>query len=119
MERPDQKRKNAFARLALVFTLVGVGCCLAFLYVRTFLASLPLYMQEDPYAAFVMANIRQFWLLGGVGASLMALMFGVLGLRREQRAGADNDRRDKVFSILGMAGGGVLLVAFGILQFVS
>ena len=56
MERPDQKRKNTFARLASVFTLVGTLCCLASLIVRSFLASLPSYVQEDPYAASVMAS---------------------------------------------------------------
>ena len=119
MERPDQKRKNTFARLASVFTLVGALCCLASLVVRSFLASLPSYVQEEPYAASVMASIRLYWLLGGVGFAVMALVFGVIGLRLERHASAGKNRRDLGFSILGMAGGGALLVAFGILQFVS
>ena len=118
MERPDQKRKNIFARLAAAFAIVGAACCPASLYIRSFQASLPSHVQEEPYAAFVMAVIRLYWLLGGAGFAVAALVCGAIGLRLERHAGADRNRRNIALSILAMAGG-VLFAALSILFAVS
>lgn len=110
MENDRTERKNAFALLALIFASAVFACII----IQLALVLLYPWSEYDPNAVtYMILQIVTF--ITPIPFSILAIVFGILGLNRERRRHDRHSVRNKVFSIIGIAVGVLAFVTLFIL----